>query len=322
MDNKRIRKFSHDSYFKHLMEDKENVKDLIQATLPKKIVKHLKLDTLQKIDTQKVTADLKLTFADVAYRCKYKNNELTLTFIFEHKSTIAEMPHLQLLTYMVAMWRNEQKNNKKLTPIIPYVFYHGKRPWNKSSMESYFGELDKSLRAFIPNFDYILLETSKLSNAELRELFRRLPMQVGVFMLKNIFDAQDLIENFTLFLDGIVGSKNIDDLGDWLHSTLLYAMGYVQEKPQTIIQKMKELSPTLSQGFKSTFDMLLEEGIQKGRQEGIQEGIQKGIQKGKYERDIEVAKKMLSLGMEIDFIVEVTELSVEEIMRLKKELGK
>ncbi len=303
-----IHKFSHDSFFKYLMEDKENVKDLIQATLPKNIVKKLDLTTLRKLDTQRVTADLKITFADVAYNCKYNNRDITLAFLFEHKSDIVNMPHLQLLTYMLAMWRNEQKNNKQLTPIIPYIFYHGKRNWHKCSMQTYFGKIDNVIKIFIPDFDYILFDTSNLTNDQLRELFKRLPMQIGIFMMKNIFEAQNLIENLTLYIEGIMGSRDLDELYRWLKTSLLYAMGYVQENPKKIIQKMKTLSPKLAQQAKSAFDMLLEEGIQKGKEEG------------KKEEKYEIARKMLSLGMEMDLIMKLTELTYEEIIRLKQEM--
>ena len=63
------------------------------------------------------------------------------------------------------------------------------------------------------------------------------------------------------------------------------------------------------------------EGRLEGRLEGIEIGQAKGIEigqaKGKQEEKIQIAKKMLQLGLELDAIVKVTGLSSEEILALK-----
>lgn len=56
----------------------------------------------------------------------------------------------------------------------------------------------------------------------------------------------------------------------------------------------------------------LKEGIEAGKAQGLQEGKAQGLQQSK----IEIAKKMLSKGMPLDLVVEMTELSEEEIKTL------
>jgi predicted transposase/invertase (TIGR01784 family) len=43
-----------------------------------------------------------------------------------------------------------------------------------------------------------------------------------------------------------------------------------------------------------------------------------GLQKAKHEKEIEIAKNMLKKGSDIDFIAEVTGLSVKEIKELSE----
>ena len=50
---------------------------------------------------------------------------------------------------------------------------------------------------------------------------------------------------------------------------------------------------------------------------GKEEGIRQGIDKGKKEKQMEIAKKMLKKGMPINEIIELTELTEEEIINLK-----
>ena len=54
-----------------------------------------------------------------------------------------------------------------------------------------------------------------------------------------------------------------------------------------------------------------------GKEEGINEGIEKGIKQGINKEKIEIAKKLLKKGTSIEEIIELTELTEEEIKNLK-----
>lgn len=60
-----------------------------------------------------------------------------------------------------------------------------------------------------------------------------------------------------------------------------------------------------------------EEGIRQGKEEGIRQGKEEGLKQGKTQKQKEIAKKMLSKGKNIEEIIELTELSKEEIEKLK-----
>ena len=57
---------------------------------------------------------------------------------------------------------------------------------------------------------------------------------------------------------------------------------------------------------------------EKGMKKGIEKGIEKGIMKGKEEGTIEVAKNLLSLGMDDDFVMKATGLDLPTIRSLEK----
>lgn len=50
-------------------------------------------------------------------------------------------------------------------------------------------------------------------------------------------------------------------------------------------------------------------GTEKGLKEGLQQGIEQGIEQNK----IDIAKNMISKGIDINFISEITGLSIEKI---------
>ena len=62
----------------------------------------------------------------------------------------------------------------------------------------------------------------------------------------------------------------------------------------------------------------MEKGIEEGIEEGFKQGITKGIEQGANNKQIEIAKNMLNLNIEIDTIIKVTGLTKEVIESLNK----
>ena len=75
--------------------------------------------------------------------------------------------------------------------------------------------------------------------------------------------------------------------------------------------------------FQKGLEEGLEEGMQKGHAEGLEEGMQKGIrqgiEQGIEQRNMEIARKMLASGMDVNTVVEMTGLSKEDILRLESQ---
>ena len=60
----------------------------------------------------------------------------------------------------------------------------------------------------------------------------------------------------------------------------------------------------------------MEKGIEKGEKIGIEKGEKIGMQKGEKKREIEIAKKSLAKGIDIETISLITDLTVDEIKKL------
>ena len=58
------------------------------------------------------------------------------------------------------------------------------------------------------------------------------------------------------------------------------------------------------------------EGIEEGRKEGIEKGIKEGIEKGEKNKAIEIAKSMISIGLDKDTISKSTGLDLCEVEKL------
>ena len=63
-----------------------------------------------------------------------------------------------------------------------------------------------------------------------------------------------------------------------------------------------------------------EEAYEDGLSKGIKQGISQGISQGAYEKAVETAKSMLADNLNIQFIAKYTNLPVETIQQLEKDL--
>ena len=59
-----------------------------------------------------------------------------------------------------------------------------------------------------------------------------------------------------------------------------------------------------------------EKGMQRGLQKGLEKGMAKGLEQGSRIKELEIAKNMKDMGLDIEVISKATSLSVEEINKL------
>ena len=121
----------HDIYVRSIFAGLEESKEFFRVTLPSKIVELMDLDLLEDTHESFIGEELKESKTDKLYRIPLKNGKEVYTYIlFEHKSYLDLNIYTQLLRYLSEIYQWQKKNNKKCSPVIPFVFYHGEKGWN------------------------------------------------------------------------------------------------------------------------------------------------------------------------------------------------
>ncbi|MBO5133144.1 MAG: hypothetical protein J6C20_08760 [Paludibacteraceae bacterium] len=87
-------------------------------------------------------------------------------------------------------------------------------------------------------------------------------------------------------------SRSLKDYRDW-HNTLNHA---IEEKTAQISKKL----------------------LAKGRKEGIAIGLETGREEGRENTQKEIAMRLLDMQMEVEKIAQISDLTIEEILSLKK----
>ena len=251
----------HDRLFKRVMSDEANVRQFIKEFLPKDISSQIDLKEMKLIPTEKVKGYNKY-YMDIAVECHISNTKGQLYFVFEHKSYPDPGVLLQILSYMTVTWDEQRKKNVPLTPIIPVVVYHGSSSWNVTThFQGQFNSLNESIKPYIPEFNYVLVDLTKLSNEEIEEKAKTTPFLYKSLQLMKLVAMRD-IEN-------IKGVAVIAELSKEEKIILLLYLYYTLDVDQDTMQRIvKEL------GGEELMPSLAEKLIKQGKQEGEIKGKQ------------------------------------------------
>ena len=81
--------------------------------------------------------------------------------------------------------------------------------------------------------------------------------------------------------------------------------------------KEEGLAEGMEKGLAEGMEKGLAEGMEKGLAEGMEKGLAEGMEKGMNKRSLEIARKMLTQGMDEAMVMDMTGLTAEEIKQMK-----
>ena len=287
-------KHPHDSFFKKLFDNEENIRDFLKAYLPKELSKEIDFSSIKISDREKENRKHKKHYLDLCVDCLISKTQTKIYIIFEHKSYYDKLTLIQTLNYCMTIWENEIENNQKyLTPIIPFIFYHGKTKSKlKYNFKDYF-KSNSSIDNYLMDFKFIIFDTTKIKNHDIINSINNLYLSASLLLMKNIFkDIQELKP----ILKEIVRLE--DDRVIRLFEYIVVNKDIEKEELKEIISDIKgeKTMPTLAQRW-----------LEEGKAEGIQIGIQKGI----FETAIVMIK---DFQIAIDDVVSKLNIKKEELL--------
>jgi predicted transposase/invertase (TIGR01784 family) len=177
----------HDRFFKLLLSDVSAVQSLLAALLPSHLYQALHLPGLQLESASYVDESLQESFADLVYCCPYSDTkkDLTITFLFEHKSYAPTYLHLQLLRYLLNVWEQDRQHRRTMRLVLPIVIYHGPQPWSMPDFKAYFpSPLPPGFESYMPAFEPVLLNLRTMSDEALAAGIHHRLLHAGLFLLK------------------------------------------------------------------------------------------------------------------------------------------
>ena len=284
----------HDSFFKKLFDNEENIRDFLKVYLPKDLITNINFETIKITNTEKENKKYTKYYLDLSVDCFIKGTQSKIYIVFEHKSYQDKLTLMQTLNYCLTIWETEIENNQQyLTPIIPYIFYHGKSPSKlKKNFREYF-EPNLVIDGYLIDFKFVIFDTTEIENHDIIKRIDNLYLSASLLLMKNIF--RDIRE-----LKPIL--KEIVTLDD---DRVIRLFEYIVVNKDIEKDKFNEI--LLEVKGEDKMSTLAERWLDEGRAEGMQRGIQQGI--------FETAIRMIErFNLSVDEVIAELNLKREEFL--------
>ena len=291
----------HDKIFRTILDKKENAALIINKAIDAKI----EIKDIEKYKNSFVNKVFQNREADIVYKMKYKN----IFFLIEHQTKIDYSMPFRILEYEVAIMKSAIDMNKiktknyKLPLVISIVLYTGNRKWNAAE---YIQKIQETLRNIKEDVGkYNLIDVNNLTEKELLEDDTFITKMLLIEKSKNTEETVETLEK--------VIERTKDEDKDVLIRIIkiVFKEKLGDDEVERLINKIEE---GREKEVLAVVDMIRRENqmyIDMGRKEGKIEGIK--------EKSIEIARKLLKMGLTSKQVEEATQLKKEEIEKLSKE---
>lgn len=164
----------HDKLFKETFTDVKVAGDFLTHYLPSTLLETIDVKSFKMINDSFIEEKLRDSQSDLLYETMINGDKAYFYFLFEHKSYPTKDIALQLLGYMLEIWKRElnKMKAKELPVIVPLVIYHGKNQWkNMKRLQDWIVDYDELLHDFkrlVPDFDILLFDFSYSNRLEVK----------------------------------------------------------------------------------------------------------------------------------------------------------
>ena len=333
----------HDSGYKKLFSNRTIFRQLLETFVNQEWVHSLDFDTCEPLDKSFISEHYKETESDLIYKIQFQDREVYIYILIEFQSTVDPFMALRVLNYITNFYMDFLVNNRgvnKLPAVFPIVLYNGEARWTAPVNLSELIEQTPPLGAFGLDFQYFLIAENRYSQEALLKIRN---IVSTLFLAESYYDVEVLeVELLNLF-SSEVDKEAVSLFLNWFkqlasHGRLesedyesLESIYRTEEEVKTMLvtalerERQQIFQSGLREGKQKGRTEGKQEGLLEGKQEGLLEGKQEGLlegkQEGRIEEKIETAKAMLSKGMEITLISEITNLPETQLSELKNALS-
>ena len=264
---------------------------------------HFELD-----NTNYIKENFDQFYSDVVYRTylketpKNRKKPVSIVLLFEHKKTIESyfLLFLQLLEYIVLIWREDIRNGRKPSVIVPIVVYQGKKGIRPKQLRDCFKGIPEELLDYIPNLKYHLTSVHSLPDANILALDDKGLLR-SLFLAYTYAERKDvvkdlLIEVFKFFHHFPDGFKFFQIFLDFIANEAYLS----PDEREELINYY--LSPQQKEDVMNTYQALRQEG----RQEGFTQKARMVVLRGRF------------MGASADFLAKQSELPLNVVQNMLK----
>ncbi len=350
----------HDSFFKKIFKQPKYLKELLRAIFPPEAIASTHLDDIVIQDGELLThagrqlrADL---IASLPLRVDAGDVNVTLSFIFEHKSYKDPDVLIQIMEYYIELYREQIQQWRKDRA--------GKRQGTrKRNITAPMVLLCCKDKDFCPASDYLqwvfrdedIPESAKIFAPWLPKLFgsivnfRQLPaseastvtdsLAIIAYGMGELWDANDDTLAYLFDKAQYVPRSEAEYLltmlrdyyGDADNNIERQDFSRVERERWPELKEEERLMPTIDfgieratrLGIKQGIKQGLDQGIKRGLDQGIKRGLDQGIKRGRQDERRQFVIRLLKSGeLNDESICRIAQVSEEQLLEIKDKISK
>jgi len=301
----------HDKLFKKSLENPEAAEHFVKRYISVDILDLIQLQTLKLEQNSFVDDDLKSSASDVVFSVKtVQAKKAYLYFLIEHQRKPEKMMPFRLLKYMIRLMEVDGVKNKTATLplVVPFVIYNGESryPYSMDLLDLF----DESVREKAKNVFFRPCPLLDLSQYDTDEV-RHDPWLSGLlnalkYGASKKISPKALVERLHFSLVTLAAGRKLAYIEVIIH--YIYEVQSLEAREELWEELEEALHPVLGEIYMLSIADAL-------RQEGMQQGMQQGM----HLKEIQIAKNLLTSGLEIDFVAENTSLEIEFLEKLRED---
>ena len=315
----------YDAQYKVLASNRWIVQQLVEAFLDASVTDIMDLESLQMFPTESISKNakskkFKVRRNDVMWKIELKNGSLAYVLLMVEAQSRVDSAMVFRVTEYVLNWclyLMATEGLEVLPLIVPMVIYNGDKTWNAATRLRDMIDAPKAFRKMgvVMDGGYILIDEKRLYESGQLPSGNIFEPLITALHTSSVYEFFDSVKTTGQMLkESDVNQEFIEHVNSFILD--LKELEDDSELAQIIQQRgMQDMTTTIAD-----FEQQLMERIERGKQEGRQEGKQEGMQKGKLESMLEFARRMLGDGEPEQKVRRYTELSSEEIRRIKREI--
>ena len=233
----------------------------MEILLPEALRKELKLDALVVLQEFYMDEQLGEYFSDLVFEVPLKGQAekpLDIALLFEHKSAPDKHALIHVGYYLFAHYHKCVVSKKPFKPILPIIYYQGKRKWEVPNLADLFASYPEDIKHYLPTIHHIFIPLHSVPNETLVGMKNSM-MAMSLIAQKHPNDPDKFEEDMMKILS-IFGTELIDR--NFLQKTFVYIL-YTSGIDKSEFKKIVEIAPiptTIKEEVMTTYAQLKQEG--------------------------------------------------------------
>ena len=312
-----------------LLRQREHLEALL-AMLLGSLVEAFDFENVTPLNRSFIPDELRPQESDMVFRIPFRApdapaKEVIVYLLIEHQSTVDPEMELRLLSYMVQIWMEERRQwdeakrsqeERRLTPIVPIVFYTGKGEWRAPLSLTALMEIPEELTRFVPTFDTLLLDVKATNPDELTQTGHPLGWLLRVLQ----HEDSDVPVMRQALVDALKGLSDAEmDTSDQYIRAVLYVFLFLLHRRRG--DEHQDLLDMLAEDQthnREVIDMT-ESIIERIEQRGIEQGIEQGERQANIKSTLTILKTRFP-GADVETLTSALE-AIEDMARLEQLIG-